>query len=120
MKRGIFIYQEPPMIGRNVIISDAAFTNFSFMNFGKGKKFLDALQSKLEELEYPVTVAKDDTEANLDRIVLRNYDFVICAPGLQNKILLKEELPQIFYLTSSDYFNSLVSNTINMIKNNVL
>ncbi|MCA9766977.1 MAG: hypothetical protein KC455_11240 [Carnobacterium sp.] len=120
MKYGIFIYQAPPMLGRNVMVDNYAFTDFSFMGIGKGKKFLEKLQKELVQLDYPVSIVKDDTEANLEEIIARHYDFIICVPGLQNKLLSNDKLPQIFHIDSEDYYSSLISKTITNIKNNVL
>ncbi|WP_414839447.1 hypothetical protein [Carnobacterium sp. TMP28] len=120
MKQGILIYQAPPMLGRNVMVDNYAFMNFSFMGIGKGKKFLEKLQMELVKLDYPVTVVKDDTEANLEDIIARQYDFIICVPGLQKKLLSKDKLPQVFHIDSQDYYSSSISKTITNIKNNVL
>lgn len=120
MKHGLFIYQAPPTLGRNVMVDNYAFTDLSFMGIGKGKKFLEKLQAELVTLDYPVTVVKDDTEANLEEIFARQYDFIICVPGLQNKLLLKDELPQIFHIDSEDYYSSLISKIMTKIEKNVL
>ena len=62
------------------------FTKSRIFSFGKGKRVLEKLQSKLKELGYPVLVEKDDTEGDMSEIASRNYDFIICIPGLQKKI----------------------------------
>uniref|UniRef100_UPI0034509529 hypothetical protein n=1 Tax=Carnobacterium TaxID=2747 RepID=UPI0034509529 len=108
------------MLGRNVMVDNYAFTDLSFMGIGKGKKFLEKLQKELVTLDYPVTIVKDDTEANLEEIVARQYDFIICVPGLQNKLLSKDKLPQIFYIDSEYYCSSLTSKIMTNIKNNIL
>ncbi|MGB3159638.1 MAG: hypothetical protein WBA84_00175 [Carnobacterium sp.] len=77
MKHGVFIYQAPPMLGKNVMVDNFAFMNFSFMGIGKGKKFLEKLQKELIKLDYPISVVKDDTEANLEEINDRQYDFIL-------------------------------------------
>lgn len=120
MKHGVFVYQVPPILGRNVMVDNYAFMNISFMGIGKGKKFLEKLQKELVKLDYPVTVVKDDTEANLEEITARQYDFIICVPGLQNKLLSKDKLPKVFHIDSEDYYSSLISKTITNIKNNIL
>ncbi len=120
MKYGVLIYQAPPMLGRGIKVGDGEFAGFSFMGFKKGKKFLEKLQNELLELNYLVTVVKDDTEANLEEIASRRYDFIICTPGLQLKMFLKDELPQIFYLDSVEYYNTDVSKTITNIKKHIL
>lgn len=120
MKYGIFIYQAPPMFGKNVMVDNYAFMNFSFMGIGKGKKFLEKLQKELIKLDYPISVVKDDTEANLEEINARQYDFILCVPGLQKKIVLNNELPPIFYIGSEDYYSSLVSKIIAQIENTIL
>ncbi|MCA9766385.1 MAG: hypothetical protein KC455_08200 [Carnobacterium sp.] len=120
MKHGILIYQVPAMTDRTIFAEDYDFTDFSFLGIGKGKRYLDTLKAELVKLDYPVSVVKDDTRADLEEIISRQYDFVICTPGLQKKIILKDKLPQIFFIDSLDYHNSLISKIISNIKNDVL
>lgn len=121
MKRGIFVYQVPPMFGAGITgVNEAAFSKHTLMGFGKSRRFLENLKKELDELGYPVIVERDDTEADFEKIAARNYDFIIAIPGLQHRIILKDELPEIFYIDSVDYHNSLVAKTIGKIKSYVL
>lgn len=122
MKTGIFIYQAPPIFGRNTIVEPEVLTSFwsVFSKPTKSTKFLDKLNEKLESSGYPVTVVKDKTEANLEEIAAQNYDFIICTPGLQKRVVASDELPAIIYLESLEYHNTSVDPTIDKIKEEIL
>lgn len=120
MKHGLFIYQAQPMLGKNVMVDNFAFMNFSFMGIGKGKKFLEKLQKELIKLDFPISVVKDDTEANLEEINAQKYDFILCVPGLQKKIASNYKFPPILHIDSEDYYSSVVSKIIAQIENTIL
>lgn len=115
MKSGILIYQQPSGLGQNIRVSLMSRSVWPF-GLGKNKKYLDKLNKKLEKLEGSITVMEDDTEANLEEIASRNYDFIICTPGLQKRVLPSKELPPIIYLESLEFHNTNVEPAINKIQ----
>lgn len=115
MKSGILIYQQPSGLGRNIGVAPMSLSVWPF-GLGKNKKYLEKLNKELEKLEDSITVMEDDTEANLEKIASRNYDFIICTPGLQKRVLPSKELPPIIYMESIEFHNTIVNPTINKIK----
>lgn len=81
MKHGILIYQ-----------SSAWSVGLSYdydgrlLGMRKEDKFLKNLRTKLSELNYPVTVELDHTDADLEMIASSNYDFIVSIPGLQTRL----------------------------------
>lgn len=120
MKTGIFIYQDPVSFGQNPIVAPESLGASLFTGINKADKFIEELNKEFTKLNDTVTVVKDDTEANLEEIASRNYDFIICVPGLQNKMYSKDKLPPIFYLESLEYHNLLISKTFDNIQASIL
>lgn len=117
MKNGIFIYQAPPGLGRNIITSAGSLGSVWFGTKGsKREMFIDKLNKKLAKLGYPVNITEDKTEANLEEIASRNYDFIICTPDLRKKVVPSDELQPIIYLESLEFHNTIVEPVINKIQ----
>lgn len=109
MKNGVFIYQAPTSLGRNSKVGAMSLSGFPF-SLGKRESFLKKLNRELEKIE--VHIVKDDSEANLEEIAKKNYDFILCTPDLQKRITSSKDLPQIFYLTSMEYHNQDVQSVV--------
>lgn len=118
MKIGLLMHQAPPSFGRNPIVAPESLASFwsVFKVSTKKQQFIEKLNEKLAELDESVTVVEDSTEANLEEIAKQDYDFIICTPGLEKRVVPSQELPSIFYIDSLDYQETTVEPVIQKIK----
>ena len=115
MKEGVFIYQKPPSLFTGVVLGAGT---YGVLGLKKGinlrKQFIEKINNKLTGF---ITVTEDSTGANLEEVAAGNYDFIICAPGLQKIVTASKELPPIIYTDSFDFHKTEVTPTINQILN---
>lgn len=116
MKKGVLIYRAPPSFGRDIIVGAVSLDTTLFTEISKADKFIEKLNEELADSGSQILVEKDDTEADLEEIASRKYDFILCAPGLEEKVYAQDNLPPIYYMESLEYHNLLVSKTVQNIK----
>lgn len=115
MIQGVFIYQKPPSLFTGVAVGAGT---HGVLGLKKGinlrKQFIEKLNTKLAGF---ITVTEDSTQANLEEIAAKNYDFIICSPGLQKIVTPSKELPPIIYTDSYEFHITEVDPTIDQIIN---
>lgn len=116
LKKGVLIYRAPPSFGRDIIVGAVSLDTTLFTEISKADKFIEKLNEELADSGSQILVEKDDTEADLEEIASRKYDFILCAPGLEEKVYAQDNLPPIYYMESLEYHNLLVSKTVQNIK----
>lgn len=71
-----FIHRPSPTLGRSPLQG-------GHFPHSMTENFITGLQNDLKRRGLPWTVQEDDTESDIDVLIARNVDLLICAPGLR-------------------------------------
>ncbi|ALX95430.1 hypothetical protein [Serratia sp. JSRIV006] len=105
-KRIYFIYRPSPTFGRSPIQGAGG----GLFGFYKEDKYITALQDYLNKKNLNWLVERDDTEADIEKLIEQNAHLLVCAPGLRFQFYRNGfDRKNIIYLSAMEY----VSNNIN-------
>lgn len=105
MKRATIVYNRAPIL--------APFVQTSFRFDGNVKKFFAKLNQEVLAKNIKWEIEIDDTIADIEELVSRGTDLIVCLPGLQKRIIYNSEDVDAMFLTSLEFNSNDVNRVIN-------
>ncbi|PSB84878.1 hypothetical protein [Photobacterium damselae] len=105
----VFVFKSSPLLGRGTPFTGAIFSWF------KEDFYVEKLNRLLISLNLNWIAKVDDTDSDIYQIE-KKANIIICAPGLKYQFFTnKFNKNRILYLTTTEYYNSDMSNIIKLI-----
>lgn len=110
-KKIYFIYKPSPTLGRSPILGGGLF------GFYQEDKYISALQERLNKENLSWIVEQDDTESDIEKLIEKNAQLLVCAPGLRFQFYRNGfEKNHIVYLSTMEYASHDVNPVIQRIR----
>lgn len=108
-----FISRTSPTIGRSTF----AGVGGGLFGLYKEKKYMSALQDALKSVEIDWIVESDNTEADIEKLMVQNAKLLVCAPGLRFQFYSNGfDKKNIIHLSMMDYVSNNFKPIIKRIK----
>lgn len=107
-----FISSPSPTLGRSPLhgMGGGLFGHY------KEEEYLACLRQGLKEKHTAWTVASDNTESDIEKIIAQRVKLLVCAPGLRFQFYSQGFEPKnIIHLSTMDYVNNNIQPVINRI-----
>lgn len=106
-----FISRPSPTLGRSPLSRGAIFGLY------REKRYISALQHQLATQGLAWSIEADDTESDIEKLIAKGADLLICAPGLRLQLYTDGfDQNNIIHLNMMDYVNNNTRLVMNKIK----